>query len=268
MRRKTMLLFFCLGFLVIFCSGCGDQSSKMKKLLEEKYNEEFEIGHTWTTSLGADVTKTEYHAICSPTAHPEVKFEISVQDFGESMFTDDYAQGIIAAQLSDMMAEKLHDRFGECYVYTGCMGKSPEFPDYASVTLTDYAAMAEEPWAYYDVFVNADQYSEEDYAAEFDALCDVLSQMELDSDMNTTISVYFLPETLCEMAETHLSTYRQWNSSLKNPIMQAYPQYTFAFDDDDRVWRYNVYEAPNWKVRSITKDEYILCRQTENAMGK
>lgn len=248
--------FFCL-------TGCGDKSSKMEELLEEKYHEEFKIGHTWTTTLGADVRKAEYHAICSPAAHPEVKFEISVQDFGEKKFTDDYAQGIVAAQLSELMAEKLCDEFGECYVYTGCMGKSPEFPDYASVTIADYAAKAEEPWAYYDIFVNTDQYTAEDYAAEFDALCNVLTEMEQDSGMNTTMSVYFLPDDMCEMAEIHLTTYRQWNSSLEDEIKRGYSQYTFAFDENEQVWRHNIYETPDWKVRSITKDEYINCRQNK-----
>ena len=249
---------------MMFGSGCGDPSNKMEKLLEEKYHEDFAIGHTWTTPLGADTTQTEYHAICSPTAHPEVQFEISVQDLDAKQFTDDYAQGIIAAELSGMMEAKLKSTFGECYVYTGCMGKSPEFPDYASVTITDYAAKAEEPWAYHDVFVNTDQYAPTDYAAEFDTLREILLDMEETTGINTTISVYFVPEAICETAETHLTTYRQWNASLEDAIKQEYSRYTFAFDADDQVWRHNVYEAPNWKVHSVTQEEYILCRQAEN----
>ncbi len=250
---------------VLLCSvltGCGfSREEKMANLLEEKYSEDFVIGYTWTESLGADVTKTEYHAICSPAAHPEVAFEISVQDFGDKVFTDDYAQGIVAAQLSDRMAEKLRDRFGECYVYTGCMGGSPAFPDFTSVSIAEYAARAEEPWAYYDIFVNADQYTEADYAAEFDMLCNVLTETELDSGMNTTMSVYFVSETMCETAKTHLTMYRQWNSSLKDAVKESYSQYTFAFDGTEQLWRHNVYEAPDWKVRSITKDEYIKLRE-------
>ncbi len=249
---------------MLLCTGCDDKSRTMEELLEEKYDEEFEIGHTWTTPLGADVRRIEYHAICSPAAHPEVTFEISVQDFDEGAFVDDYAQGIVSAQLSDIMEDKLRDTFGECCVYAGCMGKSPEFSDYASVSIDDYAKRAEEPWAYYDIFVNVDLYETEDYAAEFDALCDVLMEMEQDSGINTTMSVYFLPGSICEMAKAHLTAYRQWNASLKDAVKQAYSKYTFAFDENEQVWRYNVYEAPNWKVRSITRDEYINCRQNEN----
>ena len=73
-----------------------------------------------------------------------------------------------------------------------------------------------------------------------------------------------VPEAVCETAETHLTTYRQWNASLEDAIKQEYSRYTFAFDADDQVWRHNVYEAPNWKVHSVTQEEYILCRQTEN----
>ena len=40
-----------------------------------------------------------------------------------------------------------------------------------------------------------------------------LPDMEETNGINTTISVYFVPEAVCETAKTHLTTYRQWNAS-------------------------------------------------------
>ena len=116
-RSALIAIMVVIIGMTIF-SRCGEsREQKMKVLVEEKYGEEFTILKTWTEPLGADVTKTEYHATAAPVDNQDAVFEITVMNFKEKIFEDTYPEGKISALFSEKLKKQCASYLGDCYVW-------------------------------------------------------------------------------------------------------------------------------------------------------
>lgn len=115
MKRKNKM-FLCLTLIMIstiVLVGCGmstaQRENKLKKLLRDKYGEEFEVRELHITS--------GVHAWCYPVTDSSLIFEISTSARMDSITADDYLQCIVERQLDEEFQPLAEEYFGnDCIV--------------------------------------------------------------------------------------------------------------------------------------------------------
>ena len=115
-KIKATLLILLMGVILIALVGCGVPSEakrerKLKKLLSDKYGEEFEV-----RELNAN---SGVHAWCYPVNDPSLIFEMSTPTKMDSITGDDYLQCIVERQLNEFFQPLAEEAFGDdCIVST------------------------------------------------------------------------------------------------------------------------------------------------------
>lgn len=131
-------------------AGCGmtskDKMEKAKDLLEEKYNEEFEV----TEYRGQRVGESYYTVVAYSKEYPDLPFKVYVSDDG---FSDEYIVRRFCAKLSDQIIDNMGLEEG-VFVYTQSMLKSTHSTD-PNIGVKEYAS--ENPYDLYTVYFYIDR---------------------------------------------------------------------------------------------------------------
>ncbi len=252
---------------VMVCSlltGCGSsRERKIKRMLKEKYGEEFTILKTWTQPLGTDVFKSEYHATAAPIDNQEAVFEITVTNFKEKTFEDTYPKAVVGKLLSDTLQSELSPYFGECYVHSWIAGVCPELDQMDAPSVEAYAKLADmtENKYYmsinkYYVAVNTSQYRGDDYEEEYDTIHDALTRVNTESGFDGDMRIYFLPNEKYSELINSIQIYGDFDANGEK-VVEDYYGYGFGYNDGK--WFSTVIKTI--RATGISKEEYIKIRK-------
>ena len=208
-KRKVAFLMLLMGVILIALVGCGVPSEakrerKIKKLLNDKYGEEFEIRESFVTS--------GVHAWCYPVNDPSLVFEISTPAKMDSITADDYLQCIVERQLNEKFQTMAEKTFGsDCIVSTNIpLGSTTSFQNSNSQdvdldSILDYIyANGLSDHIFLFIFCNSDEYNEK---KEYEFISKV-GQLYQSGDMPYTIlEIYSGDELFLESVNSALNEY-------------------------------------------------------------
>ncbi|MCM1185897.1 MAG: hypothetical protein NC251_05040 [Lachnoclostridium sp.] len=106
--RKKMLAAVLLGACFLL-GGCTSREEAAKKLLEERYGEEFVVHQTWSSG--------DSYAVCSPKNNRNVVFELRFSEDVGKIWNDRYVSNVVSLQISEKLQKELGKYFPDCYVH-------------------------------------------------------------------------------------------------------------------------------------------------------
>jgi hypothetical protein len=229
---KKILKLLLIGVMIISINmnlmGCGFSSNKesetahAKRLLSEKYGEEFEVLDTWPYGAA-------YYAICSPISDREIIFQ-SIFNLGDDDFRDEYPQGIVSKQLKEIIEPKMKEVFQECFVHPVIFYSKNNFNRKEDVTIESYVNSVNEPSSLYIIAINKDVYKGDDYKKEYKKLTEITS-VSAKTGIGTTGGIYFLPSDLytkfCDYYKKKI-----YQTGSFDDIVKGYSEIGFAFKDN------------------------------------
>lgn len=236
-KLKQLFLIIVMGVIVMNSVGCAGTPKSQKKLakqiLEEKYNESFEIKEL----RGTHFYDGYYLAIAYPTERPEVLFQVSVDLDGKEE-ADNYISKLLCLKLSDTIAKNLDGLKGFYYLFTEPMVENSLLTD-PNLTIDEY--MQKWPNSEFTIYLNYCP-DNEGNTVDMDALYnELIHAFDGLESMSGCICLYLVDEdTMADMQE-----YRQTHD-------KCYSDY------DERAERYYVGKIEFEKGRLTTSKEEMI----------
>lgn len=226
-RRKFILMIILVlagAILLINCNFVEPvQYRYAKKLLKEKYNEEFEVLDTWGNG------GKSYYALCYPVRDRSLLFEGNFA-LDHSDFRDEYDKAIFSNEVKKMVQPKLRDIFQECYVYPSVISRESGITDKTDITIESFIKATESPGVLLIVAVNNDKYLQDDYSEEYKKIITCMDEMS-DINISPTLALYFLPEERYKQYVDYFKNNIKMQGEFSN-IVSGYPDFGFGYKDE------------------------------------
>lgn len=228
MKRKSKMVFMIvIGIFVIFtfirCYTAEPVRNRYaKKLLSEKYNEEFEVLSTWGNG------GQSYYALCYPVRDRSIVFEGNFA-LDHDDFRDEYDRAIFSKKVSEIMQPKLDALFQECYVYPAISSQESGLTDKEEITIKSFIEATKTPEIHFLVGINIDVYKQPDFKMEYKRLEQYLSEMT-GLDECPTMHLYFLSEDAYKQFVEYYKNDVDMKGKMLN-IVNGYQDISFGFKD-------------------------------------
>ncbi|MCM1327775.1 MAG: hypothetical protein NC094_02755 [Bacteroidales bacterium] len=183
-QAAAVLLCACL-----LLGGCTTKETAAKKLLEQRYGEEFVVHRTWSSGSS--------YAVCSPKNNKDVVFEISFSEDIDTIWSDRYLDAVVSLQISRKLEKELQIYFPGCYVHSigdyADDNRYLSFSDIQSVTPEMYTERyPDESFAVY-VYVEPENLQQDTVGEEYLYFSETLrEEMEDELLPRLTILVYYV----------------------------------------------------------------------------
>ncbi|MBR6626900.1 MAG: hypothetical protein IKL04_02825, partial [Lachnospiraceae bacterium] len=146
MKKKRFAMLAVMLLTIISCmlmTGCGSgkarTESQMKRvaadLLEEKYDEEFEIHYAWPRDSSL------FYATCSPKDDMDIVFEMQAYNDGRGLYMDEYLQGAVAKLVEAEIEPKIQEIFEDAYLEVAFTWVTETKDYYEGVTIEEYCQL-------------------------------------------------------------------------------------------------------------------------------
>lgn len=195
-----------LSELLPACTSNSEKETRVKELLNKKYNKEFEVIEIYRQGISLPY----FEAFAYDPEKPDLVFNVTVNTEDDG-FSDTYVQKCVCEKVTESVSEHLDTFPGVFYVYTELPGMQPyaENPD---IEIKDYWELNKEN--YFDISVFA--VPEKDDAKEiYAALTDLLADIPY---VDAGVSLTFVDETT--MAE--IQEYFETNDKIYMDFKQRY----------------------------------------------
>lgn len=270
MKVKISICVVCTALLVLL-SGCGkSDEERVQKYLEDRYNEEFVVIDTESSSYGGAAFSYNLSASCYPTAHPEYIFyaEISHAGTSEASYSDHYAQGILNKRTADIVSEKLADFPSEFCVFVNVNNKSDvkfdnmEEVDYESYFLNsyrNYSSYTNQLYPIvYSIAINEDSYESIGFDKEFELFYGILKEMSADIQADGKLNIRFMPQELYNRYTTWYSEHTI--NSFGMPTNYYYADYDFGGEFIYELYELH-YSLQNDKLTSFNSSKETMTEE-------
>lgn len=242
-KRKvilTIILVLAGAIVLISCNIVEPvQYRYAKKLLEEKYNEEFEVLDTWGNG------GKSYYALCYPVRDRSILFEGNFA-LDRSDFRDEYDRAIFAKEVKEIIQPKLDSLFSECYVYISIASKESGITDKDAITIKSFIDATESPELYFVVGVNNDSNVQIDFDEEYKLLTQYIKDIDYIDD-SAAMHLYFLPEQQYLKYVNYYKNNVGQKGEIKS-IVKGYPDIGFGIENG---------------ILNKSKEEYINFRKEQ-----
>ncbi len=181
MLAATALLGACL-----LLAGCATREEAAKKMLEERYGEEFVVHKTWSSGVS--------YAICSPKNNRDVVFEVSFSKDDGKIRNDRYVNAVVSLRISRKLEEELQEYFPGCYAHSngdyGDRDRYLSFSDIQSVTPEMYAERYPEESFVVRVYVEKERLRQDTIGEEYQYFSETL-QEEMEDGLLPQLTILF-----------------------------------------------------------------------------
>lgn len=149
MKRLTTLAIIAFATVSLAaCSFTASKEDRASQMLQDRYNEEFEIVETYPTFLG----RGYYTVLAAPANSPDILFEASI-DTDDDNFSDTYVERMMCGQLADKVFENLGLDNASSYLFVHSL-YAPVVYD-KEISLADYITSGADDYTLY-LFVTPD----------------------------------------------------------------------------------------------------------------
>ncbi len=225
-RRKFILMIILVlagAILLINCNFVEPvQYRYAKKLLKEKYNEEFEVLDTWGNG------GKSYYALCYPVRDRSILFEGRFNT-EKTTFRDEYDRAIFSKEVKEIIQPKLTKIFPECYVYPSVLSKESGITDKTDITIESFIKATESPGVLFIVAVNNDKYLQDNYPEEYKKIITCMDEMS-DINISPSLALYFLPEERYKQYVDYFKNNIKMQGEFSN-IVSGYHDFGFGYKD-------------------------------------
>ena len=247
---KQMLAAAVLLGACLLLAGCATREEVAKKLLEERYGEEFVVHKTWSSG--------DSYATCSPKNNRNVVFEVRFSKDNGKIWSDRYVESVVSLQISQKLRKELQKYFLGCYVHVTKGNKNNSnylsFDDILSVTPEMYVERYPQDSYVASVYVERDKLQYDTIEEEYQYFSETLQEkMEEGLLPNITIHFYYVNAGQQNQIRQYFRTY-DWEYGEYNDIIRGTYDWGFAYTD---------YGRPNGQINK-TYEEYEELRRGGN----
>lgn len=237
MKKKFSLTIIFILATVIVLIGCNIvepvQHRYAKKLLKEKYNEEFKVLDTWGNG------GKSYYALCCPVRDRSILFEGNFA-MDRSDFRDEYDQAVFAKEVKKIIQPQLESIFQKCCVYPEIGSRESGLTNSSDITIESFLEATETPDINFLVMINTNQYEKADYKKEYNELSLYMNKMT-EIDKCPTMELFFLPEEIYVQCIEYFEEKSEMKGSMLNTI-SAYQHIGFAYKEGKLTLSESEYE--------------------------
>lgn len=184
--RKQMLAAAVLLGACLLLAGCATREEVAKKILKERYGEEFVVHKTWSSGGS--------YATCSPKNNRDVVFEVSFSKDDGKIRNDRYVNAVVSLRISKKLEEELQEYFPGCYVHSngnyGDHDRYLSFSDIQSVTPEMYTERYPEERFTVSVYVEKEKLRQDTIGEEYQYFSEIL-QEEMEEGMIPELTILF-----------------------------------------------------------------------------
>lgn len=250
--RKQMLAAAVLLGACLLLAGCATREEVAKKILKERYGEEFVVHKTWSSGGS--------YATCSPKNNRDVVFEVSFSKDDGKIRNDRYVNAVVSLRISKKLEEELQEYFPGCYVHSngnyGDRDRYLSFSDIQSVTPKMYTERYPEESFTVSVYVEKEKLRQDTIGEEYQYFSEtLLEEMEEGLLPDITAHFYYVDAEQQSQIRQYFLTHDWENGNGEyNDIIRGAYDWGFAYSD---------YGRPNGKINK-TYEEYEELRRGGN----
>lgn len=193
---------------VIGVSGCmlskPDRADIAKKLLKEKYNEDFTV---FTSGKGyGTLTNNTFTVVAAPKDNEDLKFEAEIEKEGDWMI-DEYVQALLEDEIKKIVSNKIKNELTDDFFIKVYIGWSDtKITNKNSVSLDAYMKKQPNVPVVIDVLFNKNTMANIDSKKEYEVFADLFAK---DLPFTSTLEIYYTSMDVVQKSEEYFKKHAE-----------------------------------------------------------